>query len=105
MLTHTLPDSQQFYSVYPPSWSSPAPSSLVPTTSYDYVPQIVAANAYYGHYNLPSSVSTNVPFPSYASAIDGQQFSSGLSLISFYNMQYSRLSSELSKWQRYMLFD
>jgi uncharacterized Zn-finger protein len=77
MLTHTLPDSQQFYSVYPPSWSSPAPSSLVPTTSYDYVPQIVAANAYYGHYNLPSS-ATNVPFPTYASAIDGQQFNSGL---------------------------
>jgi hypothetical protein len=61
---------------YPPvyhhgatDWSA---TPLLPTTSTDYVPQLVTANPYYSPYNVPSST----PFATYPPPLV-QQFSAG----------------------------
>jgi hypothetical protein len=109
MLSYNLPDPQHFYPVYQTpnvGWTSTAPSatsSLIPTTSQDYVPQIVAANAYYGHYNIPSS--TNGPFPAYASSVD-TQFGSGNLIYSLIQINHSpicRICKQLSSRLGYLL--
>lgn len=74
MLNYESP-TPQFYTapVYGAGWPSSAP--LLPTTSTDYVPQLVATNSYYNSYNASST------FSAYPPPIDMQQFASGGRLI------------------------